>query len=700
MLPVLRQDLSLHPGPAADDGSPTWTLHDPAANRFYRLGWTAFEILSRWSLSDPHAILAGVRQDTALPVDEQDLMSLLEFLAHHHLLDAQGPADTARLAMALSVSKPSKAQWLLKNYLFLRMPLFRPDAFLERCAPYVTWAFDRRFWFGIGFAALLGLYLASRQWDQFLHTFSAYTGLSSLLAIGIALSFAKVLHELGHAFTAHRYGCRVPTMGIAFLVMWPVLYTDTNDAWKLPDKRQRLAIAAAGMLSELALAAIATVIWSFLPDGPLRAGVFLLATTTWLVTLAINASPFMRFDGYFLLSDWLDLPNMHSRSFALGRWWLRRQLFGWQDAPPETFPPQRQRFLIAFAFATWLYRLVLFLGIAFLVYHISFKLLGIFLLIVELGWFIGLPIFSELKVWWQRRATLQWNRATRRTGLITIVVLGFLLLPWRSDVRAPAVLGAIEAQGLYAVSNARVVSVPVPAGSVVQAGQVLVQLESLDLAYRLVQAQHNEQLLRWQLDQQPFNVQLMQEGTALKERWTEALTAVNGLKEQTQQLVVRAPFAGRVAEANDNLVPGAWLREKEKLFQIVGTRGAKGEAFVDATELKQLHAGGTVSFVADAPEGHRYSCRIGAIDRVNLPLMESLYVASTYGGPVPVQKDKHGALVSTEAMFRVRVDNCDSNAPAPAQEIRGVAHLRGEWHSIAQGYARRLIGAIQREMGF
>ncbi|MFC5475431.1 HlyD family efflux transporter periplasmic adaptor subunit [Paraherbaspirillum soli] len=702
MLPALRQDLSLHPGPAAADGAPTWTLHDPAANRFYRLGWAAFEMLSRWPLNDPQAILDAVNRDTTLQVDGQDLLSLLQFLSGYDLLEALGPTDTQRLATAARAAKLSRMQWLLKNYLFFRLPLVRPAAFLNRCAPYVQWAFDPRFWLAIAVAALFGLVLAARQWDQFLHTFSAYNSLTGWLAIGAALSFAKLLHELGHAFTAQRYGCRVPTMGVAFLVLLPVLYTDTNEAWKLPDKRQRLAIAAAGMLAELALAAVATLAWNFLPDGPvfgpLKAGAFLLATTSWLLTLGVNASPFMRFDGYFLLSDWLDLPNLHSRAFALGRWWLRRQLFGWDDPPPEIFAPGRQRFLIAFALATWIYRLVVFLGIAFLVYHIAFKLLGIVLLLIELGWFIALPIVAELKTWWRNKDAMHWNRASRRSALIAAALLAVILLPWSSEVRAPAVLGAAEAQGLYAVSAARVVSPPVAVGTEVQAGQVLVQLESLDLRYRLAQEQNRERLLHWELEQQPFDPKLQQEGSALRERWTEAAASVGGLQQQVEQLIVRAPFAGRVAEANDSLAPGAWIAAKEKLFEVIAPHGAKAEALVGETALPQLQAGGRATFIADAAELHRAECRVDSIDRVNLAAIDSLYLASTYGGPIPVQKDRHGALVPTAAWYRVRLDQCGGGAPA--RELRGVMHLHGAWSSIAGTYLRRAITLVQRELSF
>lgn len=698
MLPALRQDLSLHPGPLADDGSPTWTLHDPAANRFYRLGWPAFELLSRWPLGNPQAILDSVQRDTTLQPEEDDIKSLVEFLFYHHLLDAKGPADTKRLAAAHGATKLSRARWLLKNYLFFRLPLFRPMRTLDRLASRVAWAYDTRFWAGVALVALLGLYFASRQWDSFLHTFAGYSTVSGWLAIGIALSLAKVLHEFGHAFTAHRYGCRVPTMGVAFLVLWPVLYTDTNEAWKLPEKRQRLAIASAGMLSELALAAFATLAWSFLPDGPLRAGVFLLATTTWIMTLAINASPFMRFDGYFLLSDWLDMPNLHGRSFALGRWWLREKLFGWNDPVPELFTPRRQRFLIAFAFGTWIYRLVLFLGIALLVYHVFFKLLGLFLLAVELVWFIGMPIMSELKVWWKRRHAPRDVFTVRRTMVLLAILLAIVLLPWRGSVRAPAVLGAAQEQGMYAVDAARVVTAPPPVGTLVQVGEEIMRLESPDLSYRLRQAQNRERLLNWQLVQQPLDAEMRQESTASRERWEEAAAEVAGLQAQIEQLVVRAPFAGRIAETADGLQAGAWVASRQKLIQLVGSTGARGEAFVTESELRRLRQNTSVSFIADVAGSASVECRLGVIDQMNLSVMDSFYVASTYGGAIPVQKDHAGTLVPTEAIFRVRLEECEG--VTPSWQMRGVAHLESGWSSPAAEVVRRAVTSIQREMGF
>ena len=557
---------------------------------------------------------------------------------------------------------------------------------------------------------MIGVYLVSRQCDSFIHTFSAYSGLESLLGIGIALSFAKVLHEFGHALTANRYRCRVPTMGIAFLVMLPVLYTDTTDAWKLTSRRARMHIGAAGMLAELVLAVIATLAWSFLPDGPLRAGVFLLATSTWLITLAINASPFMRFDGYFLLSDWLNMPNLHERAFALGKWWLREKLFGWGDPVPEQFPPRRHKFLIAFAFGTALYRAVLFLSIALLVFHLFFKLLGLLLMIVELAWFIAYPVQREIKSWWQRRADMHWKLETWRSSAIAFLLIALAAIPWQTSIRAPAVVGAEQAQGLYAVSAARVISDGIAQGSQVKAGQILVQLESPDLQFKLKMAQAKEQQLRWQFEQQSFNARLQNAGPALRTRWEGAQEAVKGLKERVQQLTVTAPFDGVISERNPALTTGTWIPAGEQLFHIASPTGIKGEAYLNESDMMGLteiihtekNKKSTANFIAKQSSYPKLTCNIDEIDKLNLTQLDQPYVASQYGGKIPTQETKEHALIPLQATFRVRLNNCVAGDKKKTllQELAGTASLQGERKSLVGKVFDKVLAVWNSEAGF
>ncbi len=281
-LPPLREELLLHPGPAANDGSPSWTLHDPARNRFYRLSWPAFEILSRWDAGDAAAVAAAVGAETTLQVTAEDVSATAEFVVGNFLSrPAPEPRGGDAIRRARAAYDRSPMERLLHGYLFFRIPLVRPDRALGRMLPRFAWTRHGLFRRATALAFVVGLFLIGRQWDVFLHQLVSTATAEGLVWYGAALAGAKIAHELGHALTAKRLGCRVPTMGVAFLVLWPVLYTDVTEAWKLTSRRDRIAVGAAGIAVELTIAVWAGLAWALLPDGPARSAAFVLATTTW-----------------------------------------------------------------------------------------------------------------------------------------------------------------------------------------------------------------------------------------------------------------------------------------------------------------------------------------------------------------------------------------------------------------------------------
>jgi putative peptide zinc metalloprotease protein len=397
----LREELILEPGPSMQ-GAPTWTLYDPTTGKFYRIGWLEFEILAHWHLRRPELIADHISQHTTLRPDPVDVEHFVKFLQAAELLRVTGAEAIGRFVQRKAGRRQAWYKWLVHHYLFVRIPLVRPDGFLTAALPYVQWVYTRAFLIVTLLCGLTGLYLALRQWDVFAASLPWFFSLEGAALAGLALVASKLLHECGHGFTAKRFGCRIPTMGVALLVMAPVLYTDTSAAWRLRERSKRLAIGSAGVAAECCLAAYALLAWSFLPDGIFRSIVFIWATTTWILTVAVNMSPFMRFDGYYLFSDLIEVPNLQERSFALARHTMREFLFGFGDAPPELWSPRMRRILVTYAFTTWLYRFTLFLGIAFVVYHMFFKALGIVLFAIEIWWFILQPILRELREWMKR----------------------------------------------------------------------------------------------------------------------------------------------------------------------------------------------------------------------------------------------------------------------------------------------------------
>jgi putative peptide zinc metalloprotease protein len=486
-------------------------------------------------------------------------------------------------------------------------------------------------------------------------------------------------------------------MGIAFLVMWPVLYTDTSEAWKLSSRRQRMAIGVAGIAAELALAAIATLVWSFLPDGPMRGGVFLLATSTWVLTIAINASPFTRFDGYFLLSDWLNLPNLHERIFALARWWLREKLFGLGDPAPEEIPAGRRRGLILLAFVTATYRLVLFVSIALLVGHVFFKALGIVLMTVEIGFFVVLPILREVSVWWHRRANIRFNLPTLRTLFALAIILGIFLIPWRATISLPAVLQNAEAQGVYARHSGRIEMLGARNGAVVSAGDMLVELSSPELSQDRDTARVTAETLAQQVRQQPFDSVQQAEGVALQRSWEAAQRHLAGAEAALGELKLKAMFSGRVVEMPNGLAEGSWVKRGELLMRVLGDGGINGEAFLSEADLGRANSGVQARFIPDMLETPEIPCRIAGIDPINLATLSQPVLASLYGGSIPARPNANGTLEPLHAIYRVRLVDCALDGVL-ATELSGRAVVAGSADPIGLAFWRGLVSWLRREL--
>lgn len=695
----LREEIAIFPGPSALDGSPTWTLHDPARNRFYRLGWHEFELISRWDTGSMEALRRRVSEETTLQFDRAEVEEFARFLAGYDLLRVTSPAGTRLLVDKAARQRQHWSGWLLHNYLFMRIPLFRPDRFLSTTYPLVRPLFSRTFALLMVLTGLVGLFLAARQWDTFLATFVDLFSLEGAVFFAITLSCLKVIHEFGHAYTAKRFGCRVPTMGVALLVLVPMLYTDVNEAWKLTERRQRLAIGLAGIDAELCCAAIALVAWAVLPAGPARSAAFLVATSTWVATVLLNLSPFMRFDGYYVLSDFLEMPNLHNRAFAQAQWWLRKTLLGLDDAPPEDLPVGRRRFMIVFAFLTWAYRFVLFMGIAVLIYHFAFKLVGIVMAAVEIGYFIVRPVAHELGVWWQRRKELRWNGRTLRTVLLLAALVALLVVPWRSAVEGPALLKSTQHVQVFMPDvGAKVASLAAREGAQVERGAVLVDLTSPDLDYRLARARSEIEILEWQISARGVDAQLLARSQVIEQEYGAALAEYRGLAEQKARLRISAPIAGQMVDLDRGLEEGAWLRSKMRLLSIVDPSGTVVEAYVEESDLGRIAAGDSASFFAEADSRIEVPLRVAEIARASSRVLVEPALASVNGGPINVRPTQQKDLVPDQTVFRVVLAPVGEVAP-PGRILRGRVIIQGQPVSLARRIWRAALALLVRESG-
>ena len=677
---------------------PTWTIVDPVRNKYFQIEWQVYQILQRWSCGTVEKLVAVVRRDTTSRIRAEDVEDLVRFLYANSLTEQSASGRVKDYVEQEVARHQAWWQWLLHHYLFIKIPLIHPHRFLHATLPLVAPLYTPMAAWLFGMIGATGLFLVGQQWDTFLSTFLHFFTWSGALMYGAVFCAVKVVHELGHAYTATRFGCRVPTIGVALMVMMPVLYSDISDAYRLSSRRKRLWIAGAGVVAELGLAAVATLVWGFLPDGAIRSVVFVAATTSWVMSLAVNLNPFMRFDGYYLLADGLGIPNLQDRAFAFGQWRIRELLFAPGAPPPEAVGLSNRRILIAYAWGIWLYRLVLFTGIALAVYHYFFKVLGLLLFLVEIVFFIGLPIWRELTSWWSRRAAYA---STGRFAVTMTVVAAMLLLaclPWSSRVAIPGVLQAGSYATIYPPAPGRIASVSVHAGQSVRAGDTVLVLENPLLAKEARLARTQVELLDFRLQRQAGYAEDRLQGQVLAESLRSKLVELDGVAEKQQRLVLQAPIDGVVVDQADSLYPGRWINEKLAVAYVVNSRTAIVTALAPVEDLGVLAVGQEALFIPNDVTRQTTRARVTEIRDVDEQDLSVPYLASIYGGAVPVRKDSHGRLQAEQSVYRVELEVLDEVVRAD-QVVTGLIHVARTPQSLVARMWDRVVAVMIRESG-
>jgi putative peptide zinc metalloprotease protein len=691
VLPRLREDLGLHAGPTLKNGSPTWVVEDPVRGRFFRIGWLEFELLSRWACGDAKLLVQQVTQQTLLKPEMQEVLAVKQFLLQHELVE-----NTEKLAALRrgETHKTSVATQALHNYLMFRLPLVNPDRWLERMLPWARPLLGMRaLWLSV-VAGVLGLFFAFQQWDTFASTFVETLSLQGLLSYSLALVFAKVIHEMGHAFTAKQLGLRVPRMGVALVLLLPMLYTDTGETWRLPRRRERFTIAVAGMRIELMLAAWCTLAWSFLPDGALRSACFFLATTSWLITLAINASPFLRFDGYYMMSDATGIPNLHDEAAHLVKHFLRKWLLGFDDPAPQLAGEAAPRWLLGFGLITAVYRFFLFLGIAITVYHYFFKLLGLFLFAVEIWWFILKPIWNEVKVWIRERARIQCRPAVRAVLLLALL-MGVLLVPWNGRIFASGWIRAGQETTFYAPRSARLVQAPQP--GTVTPQQSLALLESAELDLREARASARMQALDNRLLSSIAAQDLPDSAGSNRAQLVQQQVEVRGAHNEAHQLLMTAPFAGLLVDVALDATPGSMVSRHEPLARLINTQNWVAEVFLDEDDAKRLQPSAQVLAYLLGGSMQKLAGTVASVDTVPVEQLPTEMLAARYGGPL-LTTDDPNELKPRRPLYRVRV--ALSEAPRMQQARLATFVIQAERVSLADALWRGALGALLLQGSF
>ncbi|MEE9296907.1 MAG: biotin/lipoyl-binding protein [Phycisphaerae bacterium] len=459
-------------------GTPAYVVTDPMTFQSHRLEVTEYAIFEAITpsraLSDIFEDL--VKREVMTRDSEEAFYRFIVTLHRFNFLNLP-VSDDKLLYRRHEMRQRARRTERLTSFLFLRIPLINPDRFLQSTINYVRPLFTRWFFAVWMVLMLVAGTVAFHQGDRLFQPVEGVLLTHNLPLLMVILVGLKVLHEFGHAYACKHFGGYVPEMGAYMIVFVPCAYVDASASWSFTRVRERVIVCLAGMYIESICAAVATLVWAASPPGLLRDVAYNVIFLAGVVTVLFNINPLMRYDGYYVLSDLLQIPNLRQRSIhhvlcTLKRTFLRIRV----DA--KSVPPRLSAILFCFGVGSGIYRFLVLAGIATLV-AMKMGLVGLALGLLLLGRTIYGTLQRFCKYLWfgQETAPIRF----RAVALSLLVIVGIpsliFLVPIRSDVFATGVLACAEETTVRAPVGGFLTHTAVQAGQQVSPGDVIVQLQ-------------------------------------------------------------------------------------------------------------------------------------------------------------------------------------------------------------------------------
>ena len=413
-------------------GQVWYVVQDQTGGRYHRLSPGAYALVKSmdgiksvqmlWELAN-----TGSEGDACT---QNEVVDLLVQMHGADLLQVDSVPDSVALFQRYHKKRiATLKQWLL-NPMSLKLPLVDPNNFLSRWAPSLAWLFSPTgavLWL---VAVLPALFLAGQHWSELTNNLSDNVlSSSNLMVMVLVFPVVKLLHELGHGFATKVWGGAVHEMGLMFLVFAPVPYVDATSSTAFLCKYKRAVVAAAGMLVELFLAALALYVWLLIEPGIVRAMAFNVMVVAGVSTLAVNGNPLLRYDGYYILSDLIEIPNLAQRGQKYLVYLWDRHVFGVYDTAPSHETKSERWWLFCYTPLAWLYRtfvtvsIILVIGGKFFIFGVLLALWGGFKLVAMPLWAAYKHVTSSPNLRRRRKVASLISIAM----LVSLWLLGFVL---------------------------------------------------------------------------------------------------------------------------------------------------------------------------------------------------------------------------------------------------------------------------------
>ncbi|WP_051305422.1 efflux RND transporter periplasmic adaptor subunit [Desulfogranum mediterraneum] len=567
--PSLRRHVVLHRHVYRNEN--WYVLQDPSSGRQHRFNTNAYLVIS---LMDGQRTVAAIWDAASALLGDQvpsqdEIIRLLSQLHSIDVLQSSVPPDTQELFQRQSMQR-GKWKQRFKNPFALRFPLLDPDRFLVKWMPLVRPLFS---WSGLLIWFLFvgtAVVLAALHWPELSQNMAdrVFTP-ENLLLLWCVYPAVKLLHELGHAFATRIWGGEVHEMGLMLLAFTPIPYVEASSSAAFPDKRRRMAVAAAGMAVELFVAAAALFIWLNVESGQVSTIAYNIMLVGGISTLLFNGNPLLRYDGYYILADWIEIPNLGQRSTRYLGYLLQRYLFGVTDAASPVTSKGEPLWFVAYGIISFCYRLLV-LALLALFISSKFFFVGVLIALWAICTQIIVPAIRNSYSFFQsvagRRKRTRFVTASLLSAVLTLIMLFVVPAPLRT--RAEGVVSLPEHSRVRAGTDCFIADLLAEDGQAVAVGDPLIRCVDpyIEAEARVLKA--NVEEVRAQYNAEPLQSRVQRE--ILKDKKNAAQADLTRTLERMNELTIRSPGQGLLVLPDAKNLAGRFVKQGDLLGYIVG----------------------------------------------------------------------------------------------------------------------------------
>ena len=653
-LPKLRKDLLISEYTEWTGGK-TVVLKDPISAKYYRLSTFEYQFLR--TLDGTRDLEAAQERFRELGnyCSLQEARSIVQKASNYGLILGTKVGTAEYQKQLRERHEETRKLKRFSSVYFLFIPIVNPDKFLER----TLWIFKliAGKW-TIGAAALLlpgALYLLLSGIPKIQREYLYFFNWENLIYLWITIALTKLVHEFSHAYSAKSFGLHVPQMGIAFLIFFPCLYCNTTDAWQLADRRQRIVISAAGILAEAILAIGATYVWYYSKPGMTNSLAFYLMAVSFVSTVFFNGNPLMKFDGYFMLTDVLQVPNLMQKSLGYLRYLFMNRVLG-LDNIPTTATDQRDRLLFAsYGISAFVYRIFLYTGIVAGVYYRFDKTLGIVLAITAFAVFVIRPLLRGMKSLYGKRTEMKINPiGALICAAILALVLVPMLIPLSTKSVYPCYVESAQIQKLTVPFQTSVAEVFIKQGSAVRAGETLFTLDATELELSLTQKRIELDIVRKELEILRLDHKGMGKAPTKEIELFQIRDEITRIQEDltVAQGGITAPFDGVVTGLDYRMQVGFKPGKGTVVGEVQSPQDRLVRALVPEQDREKVRLGQDVEIWLPVGTGMILCRKINTIRSYNERNLEDSPFSSRLGGELATEvRDSTQQDVPLEAQY-------------------------------------------------